>query len=120
MSGMSALPDVCRGRHGGSAESEAANRRVHRAKYELRSLLYHFVLHRGGTGATCEEASRELGMRYTTASARLSELKADGWLEPTGERRKTAGGSSAAVLRALTETQRARKLAQRSQGRLFQ
>lgn len=116
----SALPDICRGRHGGSVESEAANGRVHRAKYELRALIYNFFALRGVYGATCEQAARELGVRYTTASARISELKADNWLEPTGERRKTTGGSSAAMLRALTAGQRARKLAERSQGRLFQ
>jgi hypothetical protein len=100
------LPDICRLKHGRNALSEAANKRVHRSKYELRELLYQWVLMQGNRGGTCEEASNALGVRYTTASARLSELKADRWLVPTGERRKTTGGSSAAVLRAQTKAER--------------
>lgn len=113
------LPDICKGRHGGNAESAAANARVHRAKFELRAMIYNFVAFRGSAGATCEEVSRELGVRYTTASARISELKADRWLVDTGERRKTSTGSTAAVLRALTQAQRARALAEAAQMALF-
>jgi hypothetical protein len=39
-----------------------------------------------------------LGLRYTTASARCSELKADGVIVTSGERRPTQTGSMAAVL----------------------
>lgn len=103
---MKAARDICVGRHRGNPMSVAANARVHSAKYELRTLIYNWFLMRGAIGGTCEQASRELGVRYTTASARISELKADRWLVTTGERHKTSGGSTAAMLRAQTEAQR--------------
>lgn len=104
------IPDICRVKHGRNPESEGANARVHRAKYELRTLVYEWFLRRGLGGATCEQASIELGMRYTTASARISELKADRWLIPTGRKQKTSTGSSAALVRAQTEAERAGRI----------
>lgn len=111
------IPDICRSRHGGSSESEAANARVHHAKYELRAMILHFFRIRASAGASCEEAARELGVRYTTASARISELKADGELIPTGERKRTSGGSTAAILRVTSRVERER--VRTGQGLLF-
>lgn len=103
------LPDVCRSRHGGNAESEAANKRVHHAKFESRTMIYEWFLTQGSAGATCEACSRDLGVRYTTASARISELKRDRWLVPTGRKHKTSTGASAAVLRAVSEFERSNR-----------
>jgi len=90
--------DVCASRHRGNPESEAANERVAPSKADLRWKIMLWFYEHGP--ATCEQASRALGLRYTTASARLSELKADGFLEITGKRALTSGGSQAALLRA--------------------
>jgi hypothetical protein len=49
-------------------------------------------------GLICEEAERLLGMRHQTCSARFSEMKRDGLLVVTGERRKTSTGCRADVL----------------------
>ena len=103
---MKRPPDICRVRHAGNPESELANVRVGPTKYECRTLIHEFFIMKGRAGATCEQASRELGVRYTTASARISELKAERWLVPTGKRQKTTGGSSAAILRAQTKAER--------------
>ena len=119
------LNDVCLSRHKGNAESLAANARVAPAKALLRDLIYQWFLFRGSAGATCEEAAREMGIRYSCMSARLSELKADRWIVPVtkdGEsvRRKTTSGSSAAVLRAQTAQERTGVFRSREQAELFQ
>jgi hypothetical protein len=100
------IPDICRVKHGRNPESEGANARVHKTKSQLRDFVYKWFMMNAFYGATCEEASNAIGMRYTTASARISELKADGWLIPTGAKRKTTTGSSAAELRAVTKAER--------------
>lgn len=88
------VPDITRRRHRARPTSEAANRRVEPHKSELRDRLVSYLrLH--PTGRTCKELSNELPMAYTTASARLSELKRDDLVVVTGERR-----DGAAVLRA--------------------
>ena len=118
------LNDVCLSRHKGNAESLAANARVAPTKALLRDSIYQWFVFRGNAGATCEEASRTMQIRYTTMSARISELRADGWLVQivmNGEkmRRKTQGGSTAAVLRAQTAQERAGVFRSRQQAELF-
>jgi len=118
------MNDICLSRHKGNSESLAANTRVAPAKALLRDQIYQWFLFRGSAGATCEEASRAMQIRYTTMSARISELRADGWLVQivvNGEkmRRKTQGGSSAAVLRAQTAEERAGAFRSRQQAELF-
>lgn len=97
--------DICANRHGGNAESVAANKRVTPTKAELRISIYDYIASRGAEGATTEEVSIALGIRYTTASARISELEADRWVRKAG-RRPTSGGSTAAVLQALSRVNR--------------
>lgn len=84
--------DITRNRHRGNPESEAAHDSIvlYKSESQLRVLE---VLRR--KGATSKELSRSLSMGYTTVSARLSELKKLGEIEPTGEKRERA-----AVLRA--------------------
>jgi hypothetical protein len=119
------MSDICANRHQGNAESSAANKRVAPKKADLREMLRQWFVFRGSAGGTCEEASVALGMRYTTCSARISELKADktlvGVLSADGKqvRKKTSGGSSAAVLRAQTPAERHGDFAIETQTRLF-
>jgi hypothetical protein len=93
----SKMSDICAKRSAYNAFSEAAHARVVPGKADLRFHLMEWFFMHGP--ATCEDAAKALDMRYTTASARISELKMDGLLEFTGDRRKTSGGSFAAVLR---------------------
>jgi predicted HTH transcriptional regulator len=92
------MSDVCARRHRGSAESRAANERVQSFKLEDQSRIWLYLLANGP--ATSKEISSALHMGYTTVSARMSELKAEDWLRPTGERR-----DGAAVLRAVKKSE---------------
>jgi hypothetical protein len=58
---------------------------------------------------TCEEVAHRLQMRYTTASARISELLADGFVEDSGRRRVTSSGAYARVLSPCKARGRVRK-----------
>jgi predicted ArsR family transcriptional regulator len=101
------VKDICRSRHRNSPTSLEANAKVAPVKQYLRRRICAWFSERGP--ATCEQASNALGIRYTTMSARISELKADGLLVVTGERHRTSGGTSAAMLRTTTpEEQRKR------------
>jgi len=87
--------DICAHRSQGNAESAAAFQRTNRSRDRERIL--ECVRAAGQHGLTVEEIADRLGMRYTTASARCSELKRDGLLRPAG-RRATRTGSMAGVL----------------------
>jgi hypothetical protein len=91
--------DITRRYHKGHPRSEEApeDTRKHKARYEMRILR---LLHTYSRGLTCDEAEVLLGMSHQTCSARFSELKAKGWLEPTGEQRLTRSGSKADVFRS--------------------
>lgn len=84
------LPDVCRKRHKGNPESEAANRKIQSSKAHLQERILNWIRCAGSNGATCKEISRGMGLAYTTASARLSELKQQGRIYKTRERREDA------------------------------
>ena len=92
--------DICAGRHRGNPESEAAHERIRGRKAALCTDIVGFV--RGRGGATCYEIEIGIGLSHQTCSARCSELKRSGQLVPTGEKRRTASGSLAAVLRAAS------------------
>jgi hypothetical protein len=118
--------DITIRRNRGNAESAAANERMRLRKPELRDQIYAWFLYQGAAGATCFEASQATGIRYTTMSARISELKADRWLAPLLDRdgrkmrRKTVSGDGAAVLRAVSKAERDGVLDSRAQGALFE
>jgi hypothetical protein len=82
-------PDIARGRHRGNAASEAANRKVEPKKADLRRMILSH-LKWWPEGRTCKEVSAALSMGYTTASARLSEMKREGLVVVTGLRRDGA------------------------------
>ena len=92
--------DPCAKRSRGSLESEQAFERT-QGRIETDKLrVLDFVTARGAWGATTEEVAFALKMRYTTASARLAQLKnaTDGRLVKSGARRATTSGSDAAVI----------------------
>jgi hypothetical protein len=91
--------DVTSGRHKGNAQSEAAHASVFPKKERMVDQLLRFIRMRGAQGATCEEICEICKwMRYTSVSARLSEMKRDGLIREDGRTRPTTGGDPAAVL----------------------
>lgn len=91
-------PDICANRHGGDAQSKAANASTNKQRDAAEILgLMEFGK---SDDYTCQEASDILKMPYTTASARFSDLKRDGLIEPT-TRRKTRSGCTAMAWRKV-------------------
>ena len=88
--------DICANRHGGDAQSKAANARTNKERDKSRIMEWLDVVE----DQTCEEVSIGLGMPYTTASARFSDLKRARLIEPT-ERRKTRSGCTAMAWRKV-------------------
>lgn len=82
------IPDITRHRNRGNAESVAANKVAAPHKSDDRARIVAYLKHR--PNRTCKEISADLGMGYTTASGRISELKRDNVIQTTGERREGA------------------------------
>ena len=80
-------PDVCRSRHGGNEQSEAANLRV--CKRKDRELIYSLVK-ASPAGLTLKEACLKLERTPNQISGRFSELKALGRIT-VGDRRDGCG-----------------------------
>lgn len=92
------IDDICQARHKGNEHSAAANASLRGgAKAKIRREILEFISSAGSRGATVEEIQQALAMRYTTVSARCSELKRDELLVESGSR-KTSSGRAAAVL----------------------
>lgn len=79
--------DICENRHGGNAESAAAFERIRDGLPLVRQAVFDFIRERGEHGATVHEVAAHLGKTPNAVSGRLTELKADGWIERTDERR---------------------------------
>ena len=79
--------DICANRHRGNAASRAANRRV--AKSEDRELVLGIIKSKGITYS--KEIAAIMEKPLHTISGRLSELKALGLIEDTGERVEGCG-----------------------------
>lgn len=93
----SSLPDdICRNNHGGNAQSEVANVRTRKSRD--RSRIYAYVHAQGWRGATCDEVTHALGMETNTTYPRFSELKRDGDLIDTAQRRPTRRGNCPAAV----------------------
>ncbi len=92
------IGDITRNFHGGNPESVAAHASIVPAKATLRRRVIAFVRGRGEHGATSDEIELALGLSHQTVSARITEAKAGGDLVPSGRRRVTRSGRSAAVL----------------------
>lgn len=80
--------DVCANYHKGNENSKQANLRTNKAK-DTEKIL-NFVRRNGGR-TYVKEIIRELGLKHQTASARLSDLKANGTLRDTGLRAEGCG-----------------------------
>ena len=100
-----AQADVCRNRHKGNPQSEAANRRAGKTKITVGGMVFRWFVDAGTAGGTAEECEVALGFRRSSASARIAELRADHWLVDTGQRRNTSSGCEAAVLRAASKAE---------------
>lgn len=93
------LFDICENNHGGNPESYAARSSLNSS--EIRRRVLGFIQARGPQGATSDEIEQALGLSHQTASARCSELKAEGKVCVVGSR-KTRSGSKASVLVATS------------------
>jgi hypothetical protein len=95
-----AVQDVCAKRSCGNLESEQAGEQARGHSQRDRLRILDYVTAQGAYGATVDEISIALGMRLTTVSARVSELKhsTDGRLVKSASRRATSSGSAAAVV----------------------
>jgi hypothetical protein len=82
--------DICAGKHGGEANSAAANARTNKARDAARIMAH--VHQQGMHGATADEVEIALAMLPQTVSARFADLKKSGDLLKTGERRLTRAG----------------------------
>lgn len=87
---MAAPFDVCARNHGGNEMSRAANLRTN--KEGDRAKILAFMARRPGKRTYVKEVIRELGLQHQTASARLTDLKAEGSIEVVkGERKEGCG-----------------------------
>lgn len=114
MSAGHQLPDVCRPRHRGNPESEGANAKIHADKTPMQRAIYLWL--EAHPNSSCEEISRKMDVRYTTVSARLSELRKEKWVSKVGIA-KTSGGSNCALYVVNTPEEREQM---KIQGQLFQ
>lgn len=94
---MKSTEDICANRHGGNEQSEEAFKSIELSRNKIARKIIEYLAACGPYGLTTYEASRDLDIAYTTASARLSELKRDGLIKANGDKRKTASGRNAAV-----------------------
>ena len=76
------LPDICRNRHGGNENSELANLSIHSRKQIDRARILSYAEVMGNFGITVKEVIKALDLKHQTASARMSELKAEKDLVP--------------------------------------
>jgi hypothetical protein len=63
------VQDITRNKHGMNPESVEANLKTNKERDRAKIVAYYKA---HPEGATCEEVSIAIGMRYTTASARIS------------------------------------------------
>lgn len=90
--------DICGRRHKGNQESTEANKKVQPTKEQTRREVLAFIIGRGKQGATADEIAAAFECTHNHVAPRISELKLKGQVVPSGERRKTRSGCSAAVL----------------------
>ena len=97
---LNTLPlwDICENRHKGNIESLAANPTTEH-KRDSHERILNFLRVNGNR--TSKELAYYFGKQLNVISGRISELKAIGAIEPTGERR-----DGAAVLRLKSGTER--------------
>jgi predicted transcriptional regulator len=98
---MNQLPlhfDICRNRHGGADTSMEAWESIANCAGKIRKRVFDFIQEQGR--ASCEEIEISLCLSHQTASARLSELKRDGFIKICTQRARTRSGRSARIYEA--------------------
>lgn len=91
--------DICRNNHGGNPESEAANTGNTKKRDAFRKEMYEWWVAQGWGGAITEQALTHFAhLRYSTVTARVSEMKRSGLLFKVGTRPTNYSGKQAAVL----------------------
>ena len=90
--------DISFNKHGGNTESTAAHESIVSTKTDLRVRVLKLIRCAGERGATSDAVELVLGGRHQSISARFTELKAAGLIEPAG-RRKTRSGRTAMAWR---------------------
>jgi len=94
--------DVCRRFHKGADTSELAYAETPaRVRSKLRYKVLSTIKARGN--ATCDEIESLLDLSHQSCSARVTELKRDGLIEDTGEKRLTRQGRKARVYKPMDE-----------------
>ena len=84
------LFDITRNFHGGADTSKEAHASVPKnVRAQQRQRVLSAVK---PDGSTCDEIEVSLGMSHQAASARITELSANGSIVDTGKRRKTRSG----------------------------
>lgn len=92
--------DLCASRHRGADTSvEAFQSTPESTRSRQRAQVLDFISKAGERGATCEESSIALGIPYTAASARITELSKLDLISHGVDRRLTTHGKSARVYR---------------------
>ncbi len=90
--------DLCTSRHRGADTSvEAFRSTPESVRQKQRSRVLDLIVRKGSEGSTCEEASIELGIAYTAASARCTELQRLELIHAGLDRRQTTHGKTARV-----------------------
>ena len=98
--------DICGRKSRRAPRSAEANADATPRKPSQTRRIVEHLRERGPAGATCEELSLALGIRYTTCSARCAEIRECGWVAVAGQRATTAG-SAADVLVLIREGEHA-------------
>ena len=83
---MNDYRDICKGRHGGNANSRAANARLAPNKAKQRERVLAAIVAAGEKGITCKELAEKWGVGMNTISGRFSKLKFDKEIFPSGKR----------------------------------
>jgi len=90
--------DITASKHNGNRQSLKAAREGESRRPNQRKRIWLYIHEQGGQGATVEEISKALSIRYTTVSARCSEMKRDLLIKESGRTRQTDTQSDADVL----------------------
>jgi hypothetical protein len=96
--------DICANYHGGAKASVKAHQGTPPEVRETQKrLVYLTILRSRDRGMTCDQVEQATGLPHQTASARMTNLKAENKIYETGEERPTRTGSPAAVCKVVNE-----------------
>jgi predicted transcriptional regulator len=84
--------DICERNHQGDELSTLAHAGTNKSRDRMRVMMYLA----DPRGATCDEVEIALGLAHQTCSARISELKRDGLLDPVAKRPTRTGSMAQA------------------------